>query len=86
MIYDQFCLDLPDPVNAELEAKVYEGVKKGSFPEDETTECSTEVASHWDVLLVAMEKALWAALQVATRLGFWLLTHAHACCAGSLAS
>lgn len=57
-IYDQFCLVLPYPVNAELEAKVYESVTKGSFAEEETTECSTEVASHWDALLVAMEKAL----------------------------
>lgn len=70
-------------MNAELEAKVYGSVTKGCFPEEVTTERSTEEASHWEVLLVAMEKALDCPLGW-TWLGFWLRTHA--CCAGSLAS
>lgn len=45
-------------MNAEPEATVYGSVTKDGFPEDtRQPECDTEVASHWEVLLVAMEKA-----------------------------
>lgn len=56
--YDWFCLVLLYPVNAEPEAAVYGSVTKDGLPEDtRQSECDTEVASHWEVLLVAMEKA-----------------------------
>lgn len=88
LIYDQFCLIFASfcliPWTQSWRQRCMEVLRRVAF-QRMRQQCSIEVASHWDMLLVATENALWAAPQDALRLGFWLRMHAHACCAGSLA-